>query len=733
MLTWIGAGLGFLTLAIAAWSIERADWISPEPSLITALALATGAVVILTRFRLHGAISALLLLVSGLAVTAWQGTQTFISTKDTSAFQFWWQTLTGARPSESPLFFVMFLSLITWIIGAISVWFILRRRNAWPAITLGTVMLLVNLGNLPRENYYFFPIYFLCAIVLLAVTNLAEQGKNLIQWRDKYVRRGVAYFAVAVVSVALVTVSLAYFIPEPPVNNIGIKLDTSTLNGHDMEQLWYNIFAAVRSKWTTMKSQSEEKLYFKDPLVSGNKIHFIVSATRSDYWRTRRYDIYQPWGWESTIETDEQLRSWEYILYEVVPPHPKTIFYTVENRVKSDVILTQGEINSADVPLKLQAFVSEDIPVALNAVRDVAAVVSANIIAPYQKYRVSSSVSTATPEELTQAGGDYPQWVLDHYLQLPDTFPTRVSSLASEITKDVKTPYEKAIAIKNYLKRFPYDQTAQVPPANADGAEYFLFTARRGVCTNFASAMSVMLRSVGVPTRLATGYFRGELDQATGNYVIRGQNYHAWVEVYFPTYGWIDFEATPATPETGAISTIEDTSYNLSFAAQDELPFWMIENQTGTVSGAPSQPEYAHRSLPMFYIYFFSLITLLILAVLITREWLERWVRRLQHAGTAGEVYERMVYLAGRGNTGPFYHETPAEFAHRLSRYLPGQEDTIGVVTQAYLGYRYSPRKVLEEHDRIRMQKAWVELAPSMVRHMLRLRKWTFVRLIWRP
>ena len=427
------------------------------------------------------------------------------------------------------------------------------------------------------------------------------------------------------------------------------------------------------------------------------------------------------------------MRPWENILYEIVPPHPKTIFYTVENRVKSDVILTQGEINSADVPLKLQTFVSEDTPVGLDAVRDIAAVVSASIIAPYQKYRVSTSVSTATPEELTQAGNDYPQWVLDHYLQLPDNFSSRVSSLASEITQTAQTPYEKAIAIKNYLRRFPYDQLAQVPPANADGVEYFLFTARRGVCTNFASAMAVMLRSVGVPTRLATGYFRGELDKATGNYVIRGQNYHAWVEVYFPDYGWIDFEATPATPETGAISTIEDTSYNLSFAAQDELPFWMIENQGATAPTGTSQPAFVRRSLPMPYVYFFSLITLLVLAVVIAREWLGLWVRRLQHAGTAGEVYERMVYLAGRGNTGPFHHETPAEFGRRLSRYLPGQEETIGVVTQAYLGYKYSPRKVLEERDKIRMQKAWVELAPSLVRHMLRLRKWTLVRLIWRP
>jgi len=735
MLTWVGGGLGFLTIAIATLSIERADWTSPEPSLITALALATAAAAVLTRFRLHGSISALLMLISGVAVTAWQGTQMFIATKDASAFHLWWQTVTGALPSESPLFFSMFLSLITWFIGFISVWFVLRRRNAWPAVILGTVMLLVNLGNLPREDYYFFPLYFLSAIVLVAVTNLAEQGDNLIQWRERYVRRGLAYFSVAVISVALVTVTISYFVPEPPINKVGIKLDTSSINGRDAEQLWFNIFAAVRSKWTTMRSKSQEKLYFKDPLETGDKIHFIVSATRSDYWRTRRYDIYQPWGWESTIETDEQLRPWEHILYEVVPPNSKTVFYTVENRLKSDVILSQGEISGADVALKVQTFAGEDTTgTSVNGVRDVAAVVSAKVIAPYEKYRVSTIVSTATPEELTAAGDDYPQWVLDHYLQLPDNFPRLIASLATQITRDAKTPYEKAIAVKTYLKRLHYDQLAQVPPANSDGVEYFLFTAQRGVCTHFASAMAVMLRSAGVPTRLATGYFRGEQDPTTGNFIVRGINYHAWVEVYFPQYGWIDFEATPATPEAGTAAAIEDTGYNFSFTGQDELPFWMIEDQFAPPgSDTSSTPEFVRRSFPKPYVYLITLLTLLVLAVVIMREWLDRWVRQLEHVSTIGDVYERMVYLARRGNTGPLNHETPAEFSRRLARYLPGQEQTIGTVTQAYLGFRYSPRKVLEERDKIRVQKAWVELTPSLVRHMLRLRKWTLIRLVWKP
>jgi hypothetical protein len=92
-----------------------------------------------------------------------------------------------------------------------------------------------------------------------------------------------------------------------------------------------------------------------------------------------------------------------------------------------------------------------------------------------------------------------------------------------------------------------------------------------------------------------------------------------------------------------------------------------------------------------------------------------------------------MCLLAERGESGPFDYETPAEFSRRLTKYLPGQEGTISLVTQLYLGIKYSPRKSIEEQDTIKMQKAWVELAPSLVRYMMRLRKWRLVRLFWRP
>ncbi|MDZ4247091.1 MAG: transglutaminase-like domain-containing protein, partial [Dehalococcoidia bacterium] len=161
-------------------------------------------------------------------------------------------------------------------------------------------------------------------------------------------------------------------------------------------------------------------------------------------------------------------------------------------------------------------------------------------------YSIESSVSTATHLVLGKAPTDYPGWVTDRYLQLPEDFPDSVKQLAREITGDAENPYEKALAIESYLRRLTYNTAINYPPADMDVVEYFLFDAPEGYCDYFASSMAVMLRSVGIPARIVAGYNNGEYDIEDDVYVIRESNAHSWPEVFFPGYGWVEFEPTPS-------------------------------------------------------------------------------------------------------------------------------------------------------------------------------------------
>ncbi len=139
------------------------------------------------------------------------------------------------------------------------------------------------------------------------------------------------------------------------------------------------------------------------------------------------------------------------------------------------------------------------------------------------------------PDELREAGTDYPDEIRDHYLQRPEETSSEFEDRTAEITADAETPYEKAVAIERHLRSSKeYSLDVERPQGNV--AEEFLLEMDEGYCVYFATAMTQMLRAEDVPTRYVTGYTSGE-QVDDDEYVVRGLDAHAWVEVYFPETG----------------------------------------------------------------------------------------------------------------------------------------------------------------------------------------------------
>lgn len=162
-------------------------------------------------------------------------------------------------------------------------------------------------------------------------------------------------------------------------------------------------------------------------------------------------------------------------------------------------------------------------------------------------YSVSSMVPAATVEMLRAAGTEYPSGLFERYTQLPITLPERVRTLAKEIVLGAETPYDRAVQIQDMLRRtYRYDLTVGPPAADRDVVDVFLFDSRSGFCSHFSSAMVVMLRAVGVPARVAAGYAMGSYDVEKQAWNVPASASHAWVEVFFPGLGWVEFEPTLA-------------------------------------------------------------------------------------------------------------------------------------------------------------------------------------------
>jgi hypothetical protein len=130
-------------------------------------------------------------------------------------------------------------------------------------------------------------------------------------------------------------------------------------------------------------------------------------------------------------------------------------------------------------------------------------------------------------------------------LRLPAVDP-RVRQLAQQVTNSSRTNFDRATAIESYLRtRYGYTLELQRIPVQ-DPIANFLFVRKRGHCEYFASSMAVMLRTIGIPSRVVNGFRSDEFNDITGNYVVRAKDAHSWVEAYFPGYGWQMFDPTPA-------------------------------------------------------------------------------------------------------------------------------------------------------------------------------------------
>ncbi|ALA56697.1 transglutaminase TgpA family protein [Nitrospira moscoviensis] len=168
------------------------------------------------------------------------------------------------------------------------------------------------------------------------------------------------------------------------------------------------------------------------------------------------------------------------------------------------------------------------------------------------EYSVLSRINPLLPADLQPQSVAYPESFIRHFLQIPGQ-SERLAALAVAVTQDKSGRYEKALAIEQYLStNFRY--SLDVPLSDqARPIDEFLFTRKTGYCEHYATAMVLMLRAIGIPARLVTGFLATEWNEYGNYYVVRQQDAHAWVEVHLPHSGWITMDPTPSVTEAVSV------------------------------------------------------------------------------------------------------------------------------------------------------------------------------------
>ena len=661
---WLMVLLTLLTLGVATFSIEYARWISSQLPLLLVLFLAISSTFIMIKVRIPRLVKAACIVGLLILMMFWQ---TIRMSGGRPVFQ-----SLATSPNENSVFFAIFLVAVIWIAGVYSTWSVLKKGNAWIPAGLGATILLINLSNLSPENYVILPVYMAVAFILIGIVRLTQDQNRWSLNGNRYPKRAISYSLVAVTIFVIVAAMIAWVTPVKAVDKLGF--DT---NGHlirNIQNDWFNIFASVQSKWNTVINEDLKTLSFDAPLDNRATVLFTVTSTEPAYWRIKQYSDYSQQGWSnSSTETGRILDPGVKANSGTEQDNLRNVTYTVETDSKTDVLLLAGEFVSANIPVRLElpSLASEkDTP-------DIMSVTTPRILQPHQNYSVTVTVSTASPEQLMEAGTDYPDWVVQSYLQLPESLPQQVRELASTITDSSNNPYDKASAVQQYLNGLKYNLEAKSPSRLGDETSVFLFEQKEGVCTDFATAMVVMLRSVGIPARLATGYVPGEHKEGTNTYIVRGRDYHAWPEVYFPGYGWIEFEPTPGSVIDTGISHSSSDSNNYQI-----YPYGPTDSGEGSIPGVSSTVSSRHGrnyALPI-------IIGLLLLFAVAGILWVfgHRAYRNLRLSGDAITVYGKMCRLATFGGVVPLLTETPLEYCYRLAAVVPSGSQAIYNIASLY-------------------------------------------------
>lgn len=741
---------------VSAWSLEVAEWTAhlSAVALISVIGVVMG--VILARTVFSGISSAILSVGYGIIVIGWQiagALDPGLSLQDryiTLYFriQRFLQVIGRGEPSDDPLIFVIAMAVLYWCLGCLAGWMVFRRNSLWPAVLPSGIAILAN-------AYFYFGSanlsLYLAAYVFLALLLLTRVDQNIRQEHWEALRARVPsetgyHISRAGVIAALVLVGLSWTGPAiARYENVSRLWRTISRPWDRTREVLSDALSSLRSPNIAIVDHYGDELLLDAGSVPEPRLIMEVQPERLPneggrfYWRSRTYDFYQSGRWSTTAGTAYAFDPREGNLpleSSGVRAMIEVTFYPELSAISSLYLPSQPVwVNrTADV---YQSWVEGELV-------DIHRFVAKRIVVAGEPYRARAAVAEPTGQQLRTAGENYPDWVLGKYLQLPTPLSPRVEELAREITENVLSPYDKAVAITNWLRaNIEYSRTTDAPPAGEDPLTWFLFDYQIGFCNYYASAEVIMLRSLGIPARLAAGYARGTFDFNRQLYRVAGDDAHAWPEVYFPGYGWIEFE-----PTVSQASIIRPEPLDLEGGAGPGTPGDPTANEEGIDRvqeiDLPEEGEGGEEledptSFPTRIVLLGSALFLLALVLWVRYNpsawaWFgPRLAQSMERVGveppqalravkgvpttTAGRIYLSWATWLGRIGIPLSPAQTPHERAASFSIVMPDSASAGQEIAESYTRERFGYQSIDEEI----VKRTWRNLRPRL-----------FLTWIWR-
>ena len=714
--------LSFALLAAAqfavALSIADASWVDEMPSLPAAAAIGLVSGTLLARRRPLPAALALCLAI-GLAAAAGMVMHT-MELADPQAgggiaerwgelrgrMGDWLAALFGGGVSTDPLPFVLLLVFAVWLVPALAAWAVFRWRNAWLALLPGGFALLTNISYLPGKPAFWFVVFLFSAILLFARIHLLRtvrgwQGREVAAppWISLQALHAGAWLALALLAAAWLLPAGGGWAPASAAWSEAVRPIA------DRAAPFGQVFIGIDGKRAQLVHQFENALPLQGRVRLDEEPMYVVTAEAgaASLLRAGAFDRYGRGGWRlsGADRAEPPALTVEAARFGTPATRaslrlPVAIEVRVEAPLSDRRLLTAGEPLASDVDAEFLTGASD---------ADVIGLRPRSRAGSGARYATVGTVSAADAEMLIRAGGDYPAWVRERYLQLPDSLPDRVRGLAAGIAGDAGIPYVAAFQVERYLRNnYAYDLRVEDQPPRSDAVDHFLFGSRAGYFDHFASAMAVMLRAIGVPARVAVGFALGpsSFDEATRTYVLSEADSWAWPEVWFPGFGWVEFNPTPGRgavtrPGPDAVSFIGPGAGLEELDLFGAIPADELEEQlraledAGFAAGAAADSGGgAGAGAPIPFAILGWLLAIAAGAAALVLAARGAWAYPTRGLAPATARWAKVQRLSGWAGLGAPPHRTPFEAARDLRRGLE-TEQPVELLAGGFTRERYGP------------------------------------------
>jgi len=551
----------------------------------------------------------------------------------------------------------MIWSFMMWCLAAWTGWHMARRNAVLALLPNIALMALV----LSYSEYRIYSLW-LMVIIMLLLMGIWNYKNHTMQWEHRKVdysdsilydnTQAVIFMALLIGTIAFSTPSISWKAIRDAFRNrdrnetaevLGIQQQRIPVKNVPFQQP-----SLPREHLLTEGFEQSKELVMTirtgelPPITNPS----ITEGVPQHYWRSTIYDVYMGTGWVTSGTTPQSYKAntplIPGLLDDYQPLHLDVKLFQPEGK-----LFWSGILYSASVPFRADWRIRPQS----NLFADQTALLQPDMFlaaSGTSSYQVDSYVSQVTVEKLRAASADYPEGIRAHYLSLPAELPPRVHQLVETITRGINNPYDKAKAIERYLRtHYPYDLKVPVPPKDQDVADYFLFDLKKGYCDYYATAMVVLARSSGLPSRFVSGYSSGSYDAPNAQYVVREINAHSWAEIYFPGIGWIEFEPTASQPEI------------VRLQKEAELP----------VSVPPPTPakKFLFKLTNTGVLYWLSSFAVALLLVILYFATFERILILRRAPASAIAFLYRRYYRIGRPLAGTRTRaETATEFTYKL-------------------------------------------------------------------